>query len=594
MLPPLGKTRFGRFEPKIGASTKALTQAAHGGPLRRVMQNTTAIYVPGDRVGYGARPFGKDVANYEMFRAIARYMPGDEQLFLMHQQPNVADLSAALFGGGKPPKRVVAKTIFHSDEARRVGCVFRGKADLADLAWLRRRQAGDDRAYSLIGLVHSLAPPAMRSYMADAVTAPVQPWDALLCTSPAVQDHLKAMLGDHAAYLADRFGGQAQPLPHLPLVPLGVDLERFDRMAAEPGNRKRLRDRYGIAEDDIAVLWVGRLSFFEKSFPQPTYAALQEAVRRTGRKVHFLQVGWFPNEETQKPLYEEAALFHAPDVEIHFLDGNDRAMVNRIWSAADVFVSLVDNIQETFGITPLEAMASGVPVVVSDWDGYKFTVEDGVQGFRIPTIMPAADMPMIVERHIFGFDSYQSYVAGVAQHTAVDVGAAADAFVKLIEDAGLRRRMGQAGRERIRKAFDWPVVIDAFRGVVDELAEIRRDAEAFGNPTVSVNPVKGDPFRQFGHFATETITPDTVVFLREGWTPDRVRQLSGVVLDGIADMWRARTSWRAAALDRLTAEGPLPASSLTEGLSGIEYDRAFLTLGWMIKLGILGWQRPGG
>jgi glycosyltransferase involved in cell wall biosynthesis len=33
-------------------------------------------------------------------------------------------------------------------------------------------------------------------------------------------------------------------------------------------------------------------------------------------------------------------------------------------------------------------MAAGIPVVVSDWDGYKDTVRDGVDGFRIPTFKP--------------------------------------------------------------------------------------------------------------------------------------------------------------------------------------------------------------
>ena len=36
-------------------------------------------------------------------------------------------------------------------------------------------------------------------------------------------------------------------------------------------------------------------------------------------------------------------------------------------------------------VLPVEAMASGLPVIVSDWDGYKETVRDGVDGFRIPT-----------------------------------------------------------------------------------------------------------------------------------------------------------------------------------------------------------------
>ena len=55
-------------------------------------------------------------------------------------------------------------------------------------------------------------------------------------------------------------------------------------------------------------------------------------------------------------------------------------------ASSDIFISLSDNFQETFGITPLEGMASGLPVVVSDWDGYRDTVRDQIDGFTIPTI----------------------------------------------------------------------------------------------------------------------------------------------------------------------------------------------------------------
>ena len=49
-----------------------------------------------------------------------------------------------------------------------------------------------------------------------------------------------------------------------------------------------------------------------------------------------------------------------------FLDGREPEIRINIWSAADIFISLSDNIQETFGLTPIEAMANGLPAIVSD------------------------------------------------------------------------------------------------------------------------------------------------------------------------------------------------------------------------------------
>ncbi|MBI3542646.1 MAG: glycosyltransferase, partial [Deltaproteobacteria bacterium] len=76
-----------------------------------------------------------------------------------------------------------------------------------------------------------------------------------------------------------------------------------------------------------------------------------------------------------------------------------------VWQAADIFCSLADNVQETFGLTPLEAMAAGLPQVVSDWNGYRDTVRHGVDGFRVPAF-PA------VERDPTG--AGDSFLAGFA------------------------------------------------------------------------------------------------------------------------------------------------------------------------------------
>lgn len=43
--------------------------------------------------------------------------------------------------------------------------------------------------------------------------------------------------------------------------------------------------------------------------------------------------------------------------------------------------------QETFGQAPIEPMAAGLPVVVTDWDGRRDTVRHGEDGILVPTLM---------------------------------------------------------------------------------------------------------------------------------------------------------------------------------------------------------------
>ena len=59
-----------------------------------------------------------------------------------------------------------------------------------------------------------------------------------------------------------------------------------------------------------------------------------------------------------------------------------------LYSGADIFVSPGDNIQETFGLAVAEALAYGLPPVVSDWDGYRDLVTDGETGFLVRSVFP--------------------------------------------------------------------------------------------------------------------------------------------------------------------------------------------------------------
>ena len=156
------------------------------------MAGGCAIYIGDNPMRQQTNPFGKDIANRGLFRAFAEHGPWDDQLFLVHNKIDDVKLASNLFDGGPAPKPILSTSILNHRAISARGTLFRGQAKIGDLAWQRRQT--NERAYSLVGLVHSLAPQAMRAYTAEAVTSPVEPWDALICTSPAVERHLRTLL----------------------------------------------------------------------------------------------------------------------------------------------------------------------------------------------------------------------------------------------------------------------------------------------------------------------------------------------------------------------------------------------------------------
>ncbi len=549
------------------------------------MAQRLAIFHPPGALALSPNPFGKDVANLQLFRALARHGRFEQLDVLSLHGGGGADLGRDLLDGEASSTRLTSGSILNQAKAAEAGALLRGQPDLYDLSWLRRRAVGD-RAYSLLGLVHTIAPPAMRQIIAMAQAGPVHPWDAIICTSPGVRENLTAMFEAWGDYLAERTGGVAPPRPALPVVPLGVDGAALARIADRPGVRQTLRAELGVAESEILVLWVGRLSFFEKAFPQPMFQSVQRAAAATGVQVHFAMAGWFP-QDRDPARYAEAARTHAPDVTLHLLDGNDGALLDRLWAGADIFLSLVDNIQETFGITPLEAMAAGLPVVASDWDGYRASIRDGVEGFLVPTLGgPAGGFgPTLVARQILLIGGYQGYVGEVAQHTAVNVPRAAGALAELIRSPDLRRRMGAAGRARVKSDYDWPVVADAFQAVLDELAAVRA---ASPDPVTRhrADPVRGDPFADFGPFASEVITLDTP--LSAAATGEAVRGMTGE-LDRAFPGLRATPEECAQALDLVASGDARSVRQVVENFPQARRRAVELGLMWLAKLGLIDW-----
>lgn len=410
------------------------------------------------------------------------------------------------------------------DLLRQPGCLFLSGPLLAPQA-LKRATVGA-AAYSLCGVTHTLATTAVMDAIGDYLTAPLEPWDALICTSRAAKSVVDQIIEAQAAYLAERIGAKPTARLACPIIPLGVDCDRFASNAS--GVRAAWRARLGIGESDVAALFVGRLSYHAKANPAPMCLGLEAAIPALpqGARLHLVLAGWFANATLERG-FRDAAASLCPSVNLIVVDGRDPEARAGLWHAADLFTSLSDNIQETFGLTPIEAMAAGLPSVVADWDGYRDTVAHGETGFRIPTLGPAGGTGRdLAFRYANEIDSYDRYIGGVALCTVVDVRAAGAAYRQLIGEPALRRRMGAAARDRAREHYDWRVVIAAYQALWAELGARRaRAADGAATQARAARVALRDPFTLFAGFPTGRLTASHRIAWARDQSPDAVDRL---------------------------------------------------------------------
>ncbi|MEJ1935838.1 glycosyltransferase family 4 protein [Nostoc sp. NIES-2111] len=346
--------------------------------------------------------------------------------------------------------------------------------------------------------------------VADMLQAPVEAWDALVCVSSGVQKAVSFILDEEARYLEDRFDAARITRPMLPVIPVGVDPGDF---APDPAARTAWRKRLGIGPNDFAVLCFGRLSAQSKANPLALFLALEEVAARVPQRVHLVQAGWFGSVPAETAYRAEASSL-APSVNALYLDGRDPAVRRSVWGACDTFALLGDNVQDTFALTPLEAMAAALPVIVSDWNGAKDVVRHGVDGFRIPTLMPPPDSgPDIASRYVAGVDGYDQYIAHAAMFAMVDIPATVTALETLARNPDLRQSMGETGRKRARETYAWPVIIRQFEELWAEQAERRGRGVEAGAVAAGrqVNPAMPDPFSAYASYPTRALRPDDQV-----------------------------------------------------------------------------------
>lgn len=467
-----------------------------------------AIYFHPDQVeGEGRDLVGRRSAGESFLKGFLRHAGGDE-IHAVVDAPAVASTFEAKVRALGDPRPVRVTTLRGGSDFTEAGTVFFPAPGFNSAPW-RRLRFGPARC-SLVGITHTVSTRWIVEGLHGLLSQPVEPWDAIICTSRAVQSVVRRQFALESDYFAQRFGATRVPLPQLPVIPLGIDTADF---APLPGARDRLRAAHGAAGDAIVVLTMGRLSVVEKANPVPLMLALDQVAQQSSRPIHLWMTGWASRPE-EEALHRDAAAALCRRVSFRLIEGRDPDVRRNIWAAADIFTLPADSIQETFGLAPVEAMAAGLPVVIPDWDGFRDTVIHGQTGFRIPTRSAAPGAGTALARRFADeTDSYLQYLTLAQAQVQIDVPDYARALAVLAGNDDLRRRMGEAAMRHARASFDWAAIIPQYLALAGELAALRARTPVSTPPLAAghISPIEVDPYVLYRDYPTATLSADTVL-----------------------------------------------------------------------------------
>lgn len=469
-----------------------------------------ALYYAGDAYSTSAKIMGRQSAGKALMKGVARRWPtGDVHGFGNNRSSGQA-MARQLKGNGFAGT-VRWRPAPGDDGLEKLGAVYYPAPVTLDLVHARNTRG--PTSYSLFGVTHTLSSEAAMDGLGRLVMAPYQAWDGLICTSSVALSVARRLQAEMRDWQAEHLGATRFNTPVMKVIPLGVDAPACART---PDQIAAARAALGLGPEDVAFLFAGRLVFHGKANPAIFYRAVETAQSRVSHPIVCIEAGVYPNDHIGES-YRKARAELAPSVRFIEIDGNVDADYDNAWKAADVFTTLSDNIQETFGLTPVEAMAAGLPALVSDWNGYKDTVRDEIDGFRIPTIAPHPASGTGIDlgvRHALGQENYDFLIGRASMAVVVEFEPLVDRIVALASDAELRRRMGEAGRARAQAAFDWPVILDRYCDLATELGELRQAAARLRTRPPVPFPLRPDPFALFQDYPTRHLGDDWKIEVR--------------------------------------------------------------------------------
>jgi len=247
----------------------------------------------------------------------------------------------------------------------------------------------------------------------------------------AIADRIIAATPAELAQLNWLYGAEMEKTV---VVPPGVDLERF-----HPLDKTEAKRRVGIPCGDKNIMFAGRIE------PLKGIDTLIQAMALIRHRYPDVMentcvaiIGgdpWAESPDAEMARLQAMRQELGIDDLVLFLGAKDQDVLPNYYAAAEMVV--MPSHYESFGMVALEAMAIGRPVIASEVGGLAFLVQDGINGYHVPTRDPEA----LAER-----------------------------IYELLTNVECREEMGRAARRHAER-FNWSIIAGRILQVYTSLIE---------------------------------------------------------------------------------------------------------------------------
>jgi D-inositol-3-phosphate glycosyltransferase len=530
-------------------------------------------------IASGVSIMGENVVVFDLTKTLLEHGTYDRYIFLIND-PGLLEKARADISMYACKERAELLLLEDSTKLRQYDDVILFSPDITMHAPLRLRQYIGRPDWPVVGITHSISGIDGPQFALSLLLNQLFDHDALICTSAIGKTVVSRVIERVSTYLNENWFKQSSSFrARLPIIPLCVDTDYL-----RPQSRSQARSALGIPDDACVFINIGRFSLDFKADPYVLMLAFSQFIDNYHQPAILILAGDDTQDSMAGRMLEFAVNLGIGD-KVRVMPNIDRETKLNLYGSADASISLSDNVQETFGLVPVEAMACGVPVIVSDWNGYRETVKQGETGFLVSTRWTKC-IDEISRLAVLRGNNLTHRM--LAQAVSVDTEQLLDRMHTIARNVSLRQTIGENARNHVLKQYNRLVIIKRYEDLWNELLDASSRKEALRTKCVGHGVLSYDYLEVFSHYATAVVDENVVV----GLTPfgDRFRTGKLPITLLPKDIPGYKPSIAEKLLNASHYVGPASVAQLIENINGdtsLPLEVLMLHIGRLLKYGLL-------